>query len=137
MWQPISEAPRDGTIHLVCRMDEDGCYIHYPTSAYYHGDDECWVEEETDSDIVPTHFQPLPSPVCGETVTTNTKLSDIRGTCQPGDLLLPTETVELDAAKCAPGAVWKWADTEGSKLCKSFSHVEAIITLLAWAKAET
>jgi hypothetical protein len=54
-WRPISDAPKDGTVVLVC---DDKDYPRHLGAATYA--DGCWWWESEGHEAFPTHYMPLP-----------------------------------------------------------------------------
>ena len=60
-WQPIETAPKDGTKILIYDVHALICVCSWEAVPFYGTDDDFgWVSDESDAEIYPTHWMPLP-----------------------------------------------------------------------------
>lgn len=63
-WQPIESAPKDRVLLLSLIRKGQLEEVHVGSFSYADSDDEvsCWWSHQSDDEIVPTHWMPLPAP---------------------------------------------------------------------------
>lgn len=67
VWQPIETAPKDGTVILVCELEDDFVTIGKFNEGHWNGVDH-GVHINSGLRIAPTHWMPLPDKPVGQEV---------------------------------------------------------------------